>query len=77
MNPKPRAPSIDDFDFDTLTLGGCWPWIKGAFIVMVGSMVAGFVWMFSGSWVPGWSLPRWMAGVDCLDCVDGQNYAIC
>ncbi len=77
MNPRPRAPSFDDFDFDTLTLGECWPWIKGAFIVVVGSMVAGFVGMFPRSWSPGWSLPSWMAGVDGLDRVDGQNHTIC
>jgi hypothetical protein len=71
MNPPLRAPKSQDSDL--FTLGAWWRWIKGAFIVVAGSIVVGFVGLFTGSWVPRWSLPSWMAGVDCLDCVD---YAI-
>ncbi len=52
MNPQLRAPSFDDFDFDTLPLAECWPWLKGAFIVVVGSIVAGFAGLFDFSLEP-------------------------
>ncbi len=64
MNPPLRAASFDDFGFDTLTLAECWPWLKGAFIVVAGSIVAGFVGLFTWFWAPAWSLPSRMDGVD-------------
>ncbi len=40
MNPPLRAPSFADFDFDTLTLGECWPWFRGAIVILVGCTIA-------------------------------------
>jgi len=40
MNPKPLAPSFDDFDFNTLTLVESWPWFHNASVILVGCTIA-------------------------------------
>ena len=62
MNPQLRTPTFDDFDFNTLTLGECWPWLKGAFIVVVGSFVAGVAGLVDFSLEPAWAKPGTLSG---------------
>jgi hypothetical protein len=61
MNPKPRAPSFDDFDFNTLTLAECWPWIKGAIVILVGCTIAAVLGLFGLSFANLSRTPRCFA----------------
>jgi hypothetical protein len=58
MNPQLCAPAFDDFDFDTLTLAECWPWIKGAIVILVGCTIAAVLGLFGLSFANLLRTPR-------------------
>jgi hypothetical protein len=70
MNPQLRAPSFNDFDFDTITVSQALPWLRGAIVILVGCTIAAM------PGLSGLSLASRQQSVQALDGVDCLDYAI-
>jgi len=71
MYPPLRAPSFDDFDFNTLTLGECWPWFRGAIVILAGCTIAAVLGLSGMSLASKRQQPS-----EELEAVDSQNPTI-